>query len=430
MILKTIVGIWSFSILAGCAAEAGKQNSVGPAPNSEVGVVRSEVERNQAPEVPDEDINRLVRGNTEFACNLFARLRNGEGNIVFSPFSISQALAMTWAGGEGETESEMAKALSFTLDPERFHPAFNALDLSLSSQPDAKDGSFRFNLVNALWGRDDISYKQPFLDLLARNYGAGMRICDFKNEPEQTRKTINSWVEEETYGKIEDLLPRGSIDASTALVLTNAIYFYADWASQFKKSSTRSATFHPLEGDSITVEMMHQTGMFEYGEGEVWKAIRMRYAGGRFAAVFVLPQSGEYKNIENSLDADFYGSVLDSLQESNVEVALPRFEIKGAGISLKSPLVGLGMERAFTGRADFSGITEETKLNISDVLHKAFVRFDEKGTEAAAATAVNMKALSAVVTDVRTFTADRPFLFFIQDTETEAVLFMGRVLEP
>ncbi len=264
--------------------------------------------------------------------------------------------------------------------------------------------------------------------MLAENYGAGLRLLDFANEPEEARVTINDWVSEETEGKIEDLIAQGAIDPLTRLVLTNAIYFNAAWAQPFQEGATRDGSFTLLSGDRVTVPMMHQTESFGYAQGDGYQAVELPYDGREMSMVIVLPERGEFDAFEHSLDAGRMKDVIEGLARQEVSLTMPRFEFDSE-FSLSRVLADLGMPAAFSGEADFSGMTGGKDLFISDVLHKAFVSVDEVGTEAAAATAVVMKAL-AVPDEPVTVTLDHPFLFLIRDIETGAILFVGRVLDP
>ena len=396
---------------------------------------RSAKQRATEPDVPDADTAALVGGSQAFAFDLYRALSQQEGNLFCSPYSISLALAMAYAGARGGTEQEMADTLHFTLPENRLHPAFNGLDLELASRGEGAEGKdeagFRLNIVNAIWGQEDYAFLAEFLDVLAENYGAGLRLLDFREASEAARVTINDWVAEQTEGRIEDLIPQGGIDATTRLVLTNAIYFNAAWQEPFGESATRDEPFYLLDGEAVSVPMMHQTQEFGYTAGDGYQAVELHYDGWELSMVIVLPDEGAFESFEELLNADMVNLAVERLERRELVLAIPKFEFD-SDFSLSEALQTLGMPTAFSSAADFSGMTGGRDLFISDVIHKAFVSVDEEGTEAAAATAVVMAELAAPVEEEEPLkvTIDRPFVFLIRDIETGTVLFIGRVLNP
>jgi serpin B len=394
-------------------------------------LIQSEKPRETAPEVSASDLATLVNGNSTFAFNLYQELKEKEGNLFYSPYSISLALAMTYGGARTETEEQMADALSFILSQNQLHPAFNALSLELDSRgegAEGKDGEgFRLNIVNAIWGQRDYEFLAEFLDLLAVNYGAGLRVLDFINAPEESRITINDWVAEQTEGRIEDLIPQGLINPLTRLVLTNAIYFNAAWLYPFEEDVTEDGIFYLPDGSEVTVPMMSQTESFGYAEGDGYQAVELPYDGEELSMVILLPALGQFEAFEEALNAQQVDGIIDSLDYREVALTMPKFEFDSS-FSLQEALSALGMPIAFSTSADFSGMTGNRELYIADVVHKAFVSVDEAGTEAAAATGVVME-LTAMPETVEV-TIDRPFIFLIRDIETGAILFVGRTLNP
>ena len=435
---KVMYGFLATAILSmvGCSAMEG----VGGDSRTPGLAVASEKERQISPDVSNADLDALVEGNATFAFELYRLLteREGNENLFYSPYSISLALAMTYVGARGETQVEMADVLHFTLSQERLHPAFNALDQELAQRGEGAEGKgeadsrgakgFRLNIANAIWGQEDYRFLDTFLDILAQNYGAGLRTLDFAGSPEESRVAINDWVNEQTEGKIEDLIPQGGIDALTRLVLTNAIYFNAAWANPFEEAATREEAFTLLDGREVSVPMMRQSESLGYAAGEGYQAVELPYDGREMSMVIVVPEEGEFEAFEDSLDAGQVEAVIEQLRRRQVALKMPRFEFD-ARFSLKEALTALGMPQAFSDAGDFSGMTGKKDLLISDVFHKAFVSVDEAGTEAAAATAVVMKLTSAAPDSVEV-NVDRPFLFLIRDIETGAILFVGRVVDP
>jgi len=395
-------------------------------------VLQSDKERITSPDVSTSEQELLVKGNSAFAFELYQELKGEEGNLFYSPYSISLALAMTYAGARNETAEQMADTLQFLLDQERLHPAFNWLDAELARRgegAEGKDGEgFRLNIVNAIWGQKDYEFLADFLDVLAENYGAGLRILDFITETEKSRLIINEWVSDQTENCINDLLPQGAIDALTRLVLTNAIYFNAAWEYPFDKEMTADYSFYLLDGRQVTVPMMKQMESFGYTKGEGYQAVELLYDGGELSMVILLPEAGQFQAFEETLSAQQVSNIISDLQSTEVTLTMPRFEFDSE-FSLKDALADMDMPIAFSGAADFSGMTGNRELFISDVVHKAFVAVDEAGTEAAAATAVIIKLTAVSETPVEV-TLDHPFIFLIRDIETGAILFIGRVVNP
>jgi len=396
------------------------------------GVALSEKQRDTSPNVGASDLATLVDNNSEFAFDLYQASIHQGGNLFYSPYSISLALAMTYAGARGETEQQMADTLHFALQQDRLHPAFNSLDLALASRGEGAKGKddkgFRLHIVNAIWGQKDYQFLPEFLDVLAENYGAGLRLLDFVREPDQSRVTINNWVSDQTEGKIKDLIPQGVIDALTRLVLTNAIYFNAAWLNPFDKELTSNGTFHLLDGGDVTVPMMRQTHSFGYATGDGYQAVELPYDGNQLSMIILLPDSGKFESFQNSLNASLVNHIVSDLQSQEVDLTMPKFQFESE-FSLADTLAAMGMPVAFSDEADFSGMTGNRELTITDVVHKAFVSVDEAGTEAAAATAVVVGLTSAPEQPVQV-TVDRPFMFLIRDIETGTILFVGQVMNP
>jgi serpin B len=395
---------------------------------------KSPVQRIADPQVPPADSTTVASDNAAFAFDIYKRLILEKSNLIFSPASISIALAMTYAGAAGTTATEMAQTLHFTLPPAQLYPAFNALDQALASrgqgQLGADGGPMRVNIVNALWAERTYTFRSDFLDTLAANFGAGLNLLDFINAPEPSRATINQWVAAQTADKIPELLAKGTIDPYTCLVLTNAVYFNAAWKTPFDPNNTYDSSFTLLDGSSVNAKFMgaHLTGIPAL-QGTNFVAAALPYADDRLSLLVVLPDAGQFSQVEASLDATTLGTLVTGLTSQQILLTLPRFKIE-TGTALADHLKALGMTSAFVGgRADFSGMDGTHDLYISQVVHKAFINVAEKGTEAAAATAVVMSGGSAAPTGLE-FDATRPFLYFLRDQPTGAILFMGRVLDP
>ena len=352
-------------------------------------------------------------------------------NVFYSPYSISIALAMTYGGANGDTESQMAKAMRFNLEEATLHSAFNKLDLSINSANNsATEGDFVLNVVNATWGEQSYKFLDSYLDLLVENYDAGINLVDFIGNPENERKRINDWVSKQTNQKIKDLLGDGSITSDTRLVLTNAIYFYADWIDQFDVSDSQKGVFNLIDNSTTYVTMMKKDCAYKYFDGENYKAVELPYKGSRVSMQIIVPDTGKFKDFEALITNDKLNDISNSLEFTGLDLRMPKFEFE-TSYSLKTNLYSLGMINAFSlVDADFSGMDGNKNLFIDKVVHKAYVKVDEDGTEASAATGVTMTYESAVISNNMLFKIDRPFIFIIKDTETGTILFMGRVLNP
>ena len=378
---------------------------------------------------PDADKQQAAGSSNAFALDLYANLQKEPGNLFLSPFSISTALAMTYAGARGDTAAQMAQALHFDLQPEQLHPAFGALQYDLAGE--RTDKSYKLFIANALWGQQGFAILQPFLDLTARNYGAGLRTVDFQRETEAARKTINNWVEERTNRKIKDLIKQGMLTPATTLVLTNAIYFLGEWSAPFKREKTSPGQFTTVGGKKVNVQMMHQSETFRYGEGDGYQLLRLPYKAGDLEMAIFLPKAPDgLDGFEQELSLKELNAALDAAKPEGVRVSLPKFEMT-AEFDLNDALKKLGMTDAFVPDvADFTGIAgSKGELFIGHVLHKAYVKVDEKGTEAAAATAVIIEG-TAMPLEEKVFNADHPFFFVIRDGKTGVTLFAGRLCDP
>ncbi len=372
----------------------------------------------------------VAEGNTRFALDLYGQLKEAEGNLFFSPYSISTALAMTYAGARGGTQEQMGRALRFSLDQPELHPAFAALAGELERVQ--TEGNVELNIANSLWPQEDYDFLQEYLDLVEKHYGAPIIPVDYRRA-EAAAEAINAWVEDETGGLIKDLIGPDALDQLTRLVLANAIYFKGDWATPFEEDRTEDAPFHFGEDKTVDVPMMHQKNHLPYAEADGVQILELPYKGGDVSMLVFLPEEkGDLGRVEEMLTAE-PGRLREWTQElrrREVEVYFPKFTMEWGPQSLEPHLKALGMEDAFEhGNADFSGMDGSRELYIKDVVHKAFVEVDEKGTEAAAATGV-IVGVTSVGPPPPVFRADHPFLFVIRENTTGSPLFIGRVSEP
>jgi serpin B len=371
----------------------------------------------------------VVDGSNAFAVDLYAQLRKQDGNLFFSPESISTAFAMAYAGARGTTAAQMAATLHFTLPPDKLHPAMGALLAGLN----APHAGYQLRVADALWAEKDYTFLDDFLKLTSSDYGAGFNRVDFKGAAEATRATINQWVEEKTDDKIKDLLPAGSVTPTTRLVLTNAIYFKGDWQSQFDKAQTKDEDFHVSAAQTVKAPLMHLTSKLGYFNGGTFQAVDIPYRSGELSMVVMLPtDAGGLSALEQSLTAASVKQWLSGLRPgSSIVLTLPKFKMTQQ-FQLGGTLSAMGMTQAFErSAADFSGMTGTRDLWISAAIHKAYIDVNEEGTEAAAATGIVMRSMAMQRPEPPVvFRADHPFLFLIRDNRSGAILFMGRISDP
>ena len=358
-------------------------------------------------------------GNNVFAVELYSKLAAEPGNLVVSPYSISSALAMTYGGARGDTAIEIGKVLEFFGDDT--HPAHAALRAQLGAA-----GSV--SVANSLWGQEGAPFLAAYLDIMKKHYRAGINRVDFKGDAEKARQTINMWVEGKTRERIRELLRRGDIGPDTSLVLVNAIHFKAPWLHPFKERWTKPRAFSITGKDKLAVPTMHLVKSFRHGATAGGRMIELPYKDGRYSMVVVLPD-GDLATYEKTLDAAALRTSIAVLRGERVDLQLPRFRTTRS-FSLGETMAAMGMPKAFTGKADFSGMNGKRNLFISAIVHKAFVSVNEAGTEAAAATAVVMLKGGRPSGKPVEFHCDRPFLYLIRERKTGCILFMGRVIDP
>lgn len=415
---------------AGASGSQAGTGGTGTAPQFQE--LQSSVTHEQNPDVSPQDVAALVAGNTDFALDMYRALKSqNEGGFFFSPYSISVALAMTYAGARNNTENEMANTLHFTLPEAQLHPAFNAVNIALNARGQgaaaAGGEGFRLNVANSIWGQTGTDFLDDFLDVLARNYEAGLRLLDFIAAAEASRTIINDWVEEKTEDRIQEFLPPGTITSNTRLVLVNAVYFNAAWLNQFEEKMTQSGDFNTLDGQVVQASMMKQTKTFPFLDGEGFTAIELPYDGQEISMILIVPDGDQFEQFESGFTPQKLDEVISGLTPERIALSMPKWTFEPEGIGLNQILDTLGVHDAFeTYAADFSGMNGGHDLFISDVVHKAFVAVDEAGTEAAAATAV----IAGPPSSPPPFNIDRPFIYLIRDIETKTILFIGRMTDP
>lgn len=415
--LKCLSVLSAAVLLSGCSGSSGVNNDIASA--------ESKLERNLTPNVDDGELKVLASNNNAFAFDMFAKLQASEsGNLFFSPYSISEALAMTYAGANADTKAQMAQALHFDRNDTRLHNDFNALDLHLNYS----DTNYTFSVANSLWAQQGYEFVPAYLDTIKVNYGAGVNLVDFQQQTEKARVAINSWVEEKTKQNIKNLIPQGVLSSNTKLVLTNAVYFKGMWANQFEEAVTRDAVFTRLDGSTKETPMMRQQEAFAYTETERYQAIELPYKNNRTSMVVLLPKENKHSEVLSGIEA-IYAEAVSAFAMESVDLKLPKFKFTTGLYQLTPHFKAMGMIDAFTPSADFSKMSISSELMIAAILHKAFVSVDEEGTEAAAATAVIMNDTAAPAAPKEMF-VERPFLFFIKDQKSDQILFTGLVEEP
>jgi serpin B len=432
---------WILLSLLGCAGtSSGNPVLPGnpPVPRG-AALAKSDLPRERQPALSDSDAQQLASDNRNFAFDLYGQLHEQGSNLFFSPFSISLALAMTYAGARTTTEAEMANVMHFSLRQPTLHAELNATEqallgrkseLAMSGDPatPTTGTGFELQLVNQAWGQKGYTFLGSYLDVLAKNYGAGLFLVDFASS-EPTRLLINGWVQEQTAQRIKDLLPPKSLNDLTKLVLTNAIYFKASWLSKFDPKDTQDGVFHASVADR-TVPMMHNVLEAQYGEGAGYRALELPYLSPSVRILLILPATGDLAALQQSLDETLFDRVRSSLGPYLVTLTLPKWSFESAN-KLKAPLQALGMQQAFAGAADFSGIDGGSgHLFIDEVYHKAFVAVDEQGTEAAASTAVVLTTKDVLKKPSTEIAFDQPFVFLVYDEPTGQILFLGQLVDP
>ncbi len=435
--LLLATGALATATLAGCLSDDGTE----PDDTADDGIDNPSGEPRARPDIPEAELSALAADNAAFGMELYRRLGAEDAdNLFLSPYSISVALAMTYAGARGETATQMEETLRFT-DGQHVHPIFGALQHELTAREETEDqvmgadeepesvDAFKLRIANALWGREGEQFAEAFVELVADYYGAGLAEADFMGDPEGERERINGWVADQTEERITELLPPGSIDANTVLVLTNAIYFLASWQSEFDPADTAEETFHTLDDGESSVPFMYQNLRTPYAALDDLEALELPYVGEEVSMVLILPQADAFEAVESSLDGDRLLEIFDALGDYTGDLYLPNFEVE-TEFALSEVLMDLGMEIPFGDGADFSGMFEHggAGVFIDDVYHDAFVTIDEEGTEAAAATAVVMS--ESAPPDWGELRFDRPFIFCIRDRPTNSVLFLGRITDP
>lgn len=420
--------------LAACGG-SGTVASTSPATGNALAIsnAKSSLTRNPLPVSSDADVAAAVAGNTEFALKVLPLLdATGDSNLVYSPYSITQALAMTSAGAKGETLAGIEQALVFKLQQNRLFPALNRLDLQLAEKTNAAANIKLpgLTIANALWAQQGYSLQPAYLDALAVNFGAALNLLDFMKAPDASRLSINSWVEQQTQQKIKNLLGPNDVSSNTRVVLTNAIWFKSDWATAFTAEKTGNQNFTDRKGTIRSLPFMSQDIRLPYVQGKNYQAVELPYIDNKLSMLLIMPEAGKFDGFIQSLDGNTVSEISSALKDQYVALSMPKFNFSSAAM-LADVLGKLGMSAAFdASRADFSGMTGNRDLSVSAIMHKAFISVDEKGTEAAAATGVAVGVTSIIGDTPIKVTLDHPFLFMIRDRQTGLIIFIGKLMNP
>ena len=384
------------------------------------------------PTVPSKDLAAAAADNNAFAIDLYGHLTGRSGNLLFSPYSINSALAMAYAGARGQTATQMAQAMHFSLQGEQLHAAIGALSGQLMTE--ASDGGktlYQLSVADAVWTQQGLPYNPDFLRVLQKDYASELRQSDFVHSYQQARTDINRWVAQNTADKIPNLLPDGSVDSTTRMILVNAIYFKGDWATPFKTERTSDQPFHTDGQNSISTPLMFGNVFCLASETADLQIVELPYNGDKLSMVILLPRSVDgMGTLEKQLTSEHIDQWISQLVDQSVNVHLPKFKLT-CSFELADTLKSMGMRDAFSYPiADFTGMTTADRFRISAVVHQALIDVNEEGTEAAAATGVTMMAGAVMRQRLMDFRADHPFIFLIRQQSTGAILFAGRLMNP
>jgi len=400
--------------------------------DSTVEIARAEIPRDTSSQSSPSQVNTLVNSSSAFAFDLYQQLVSDQAdNLVFSPYSLTLALAMASAGARGETAGQMSTVLHASQPPDEFHAAFNTLNLHLTEVAEKSPDGLQLHIANGFWLQKGLHIEPAFLNVLAQNYGAEIHLANFKGAPDASRLKINQWVSEQTNEHIKDLLPEGSVAKETRMLLANTIYFNGKWWAPFIPEMTEQGSFDLLSGDHVNVPMMSHPGFYGlYAEGENWQALQLPYQGQDAAMLIILPAEGHFADVEASLHGSRFAEILSDLSEATIqELIVPRFHFESQS-NMRDVLRQIGLELPFDTSADFSGITRDEPVYLSTLIHRAGISVGELGTEAYAVSVEGWEMAAEPPEHPIYFIADRPFIFVIYDTTTNTVLFLGRVTNP
>ena len=419
-------------LISACVPVSTEPEPATVLPDEENDMLAGNVNYDLNPQYTSEEAQILADANNQFAFDLYQELNSGQGNVLFSPFSLYQALTMVYGGASGDTAAQIEQVLHYPLSDEDIHRVSNALNNALSSKADAAeedDQAFALQIANALWAQQDGHIEQSYLDLLSEYYAAGMRTVDFA-QSQEAADLINQWVRENTNDKITEIATPGMFNVNTRLALTNAVYFKGAWRLPFNEVNTQKQNFTLLDGDSVEVDMMHATEEIRALKNDQVQMVELGYSGSSVVMDLISPVDGSWEAFSQTLTGGLLEDYVDQLDTTRVFLSMPKFKIETPEMDLIDPMQDLGMIDLFGMNADLSGMTGDKSLLISTLVQKAFIDVNEAGTEAAAVTIAVAQEKSMISPEPITISFDSPFLFLIRDTETGAILFIGQLMQP
>ncbi|MFH1978118.1 MAG: serpin family protein [Candidatus Aenigmatarchaeota archaeon] len=420
--LLSVLMIVAVVVISGCTTQLEPTPTPEPIPTPEPAPEPEIINQKQVTLA-----NGVIEANSLFASDIYDKYKSEDGNLFFSPYSISSALSMTYEGAKGQTAEEIQAVLHLPDDKNKIRTDFKSINNELNKA----DKTYKLTTANALWAEEDYVFVDEYFNVVDEYYDGEVNNLDFKTETENSRVAINDWVEDKTNDKIKDLIPAGTLNSATRLVLINAIYFKANWSSQFDARDTWDGKFKLSSDQSVDARMMYQTSNYSYGETDNLQILEMGYLGNDLSMLIILPKENNITQIENNFSIEKLEDWKNDMQTEKVRVALPKFKFE-TKYFLTEYLKEMGMPSAFKyPDADFTGMSPTDELFISQVIHQTFIEVAEYGTEAAAATSVFVGAGSAGPTEEpKYFTADHPFIFIIQQKDSGNILFMGRMSDP
>jgi len=422
-----------FFLLSACVPSTSEPVLNTNLPTEEKEMLTGKVDYNPNPQYTREEAASLAGANNEFAFDLYQQLKSGQGNLLYSPYSLYQALTMVYGGARGDTASQIREVLHYPISDEELHRLSNALNIALSSQPEGSaedDKAFTLQIANALWAMQNGHIEQSYLDLLSENYAVGMRTVDFA-QSQQAADLINQWAQEQTNNKIKEIANPDMFNVNTRLALTNAVYFKGAWRLPFEEANTHKQNFTLLNGEKVEVDMMRiSTEEFRALKNDQIQMVELGYANSPMVMDLIAPVNGNWEAFSQTLTAGLLDDYLEQLSSFRVDLSLPKFKIETPEMDLINPMQDLGVIDLFGMNADLSGMTGDKSLLISTLVQKAFIDVNEAGTEAAAVTIAVAQEKGMISPEPITITFDSPFLFLIRDRETGAILFIGQLLQP
>ena len=421
-----------FFLLSACVPNTNEPEPITNLPVEEKEMLTGKVDYNPNPQFTPEEAKSLADANNQFAFDLYQQLKSGQGNLLYSPYSLYQALTMVYGGARGDTASQIRDVLHYPISDEELHRVSNGLNIVLSSTPGASDKgdqAFTLQIANALWAMQNSHIEESYLDLLSENYSAGMRTVDFAQSPEAA-SLINQWAQDNTNNKIMEIANASMFNTDTRLALTNAVYFKGAWRLPFMEANTNKDLFNLLNGEKIEVDMMRATEEFRALKNDQVQIVELGYTKSPIVMDLIAPVDGSWEAFSQTLTAGLLDDYLEQLTRNKVILSLPKFKIETPEMDLTNPMQDLGMIDLFGMDADLSGMTGDKSLLISTLVQKAFIDVNEAGTEAAAVTIAVAQEKGMISPEPITITFDKPFLFLIRDTQTGTILFIGQLMKP